>query len=76
MFDHNKLRGKIREMYGSEIKFAKALKISQSTLSAKLNNKIDFSRNDIVNMQKLLKIKNEDFYDTFFFGKIVCKSQT
>lgn len=66
MYDHSKLRGKIREKFGSEIEFAKRIGISQATLSAKLNNKVDLSRTEIINMQVALEISLDEFYSIFF----------
>lgn len=75
-YNHNKLRGKIKEVIGSEVEFAKLLGISQTTLSAKLNNKVDFTRTEILRITEKLKLSQEEFYDVFFFEKLVCKTQT
>ena len=40
-FNHNKLRGKIIEKYGTQGAFAKALGVSERTLSLKINGKMD-----------------------------------
>ena len=37
VFDYSKLRGKIKEVFGTQAKFAKAMGMSTVTLSAKLN---------------------------------------
>ena len=37
-FDFSKLRGKIKEVFGTQEKFAKAMGMSSVSLSAKLNN--------------------------------------
>ncbi|KDE74874.1 DUF739 family protein [Fusobacterium necrophorum] len=65
-YNHNKLRGKIKEVIGSEVEFAKLLGISQTTLSAKLNNKVDFTRTEILRITEKLKLSQEEFYDVFF----------
>ena len=41
-FNNSKLRGKIRENFGSEYAFGEALGMALSTLSGKLNNKSEF----------------------------------
>lgn len=46
-YDFNKVRGRIREKLGSEAKFAEMIGISSASLSAKFNNKIDFTANEI-----------------------------
>lgn len=68
-YNHNKLRGKIKEIIGSEVEFAKLLGISQTTLSAKLNNKTDFTRTEILRITEELKLSQEEFYDVFFLKK-------
>ncbi|EIJ70668.1 toxin-antitoxin system, antitoxin component, Xre family [Fusobacterium necrophorum subsp. funduliforme ATCC 51357] len=65
-YNHSKLRGKIKEVIGSEVKFAKLLGISQATLSAKLNNKSDFTRAQILMITEKLNLSQEEFYDVFF----------
>ncbi len=70
IFSHNKLRGKIIEKYGTLNNFSEAYNISMNSLSQKLNNKMQFSRNDIVRISKLLDIKKEDI-GAYFFEKQV-----
>lgn len=66
IFNNNKLRGLIKERYGSEYIFAKKLEMSLSTLSSKLNNKSEFNRSEILKMKELLEIKKEEIYNIFF----------
>ena len=40
VFDYSKLRGKIKEVFGTQAKFAKAMGMSTVTLSAKLNGTV------------------------------------
>mgnify|MGYP000386431859 FL=1 len=65
-FNNSKLRGKIRENFGSEYAFGEALGMALSTLSGKLNNKSEFTRSEILSIVKLLNLKKEDVYDVFF----------
>ena len=65
-FNNSKLRGKIRENFGSEYAFGEALGMALSTLSGKLNNKSEFTRCEILSIVKLLNLKKEDVYDVFF----------
>lgn len=46
-YDYSKLRGKIREVFGTQDKFAKILEISEATLSKKLNNGSEFTQKEI-----------------------------
>lgn len=43
-FNYQKLRGRIREKYKTQAEFAKALGLSGTSLSAKLNNGSEFSQ--------------------------------
>ncbi len=65
-FNNSKLRGKIRENFGSEYAFGEALGMALSTLSSKLNNKSEFTRSEILSIVKLLNLKKEEIYDVFF----------
>lgn len=43
VFNYSKLRGKIREVYGTESAFAVALGMGRVSLSQRLNNAAEFS---------------------------------
>ena len=43
-FNYSKLRGKIKEKFATQSAFAKELGISSVSLSAKLNNRVEFSQ--------------------------------
>lgn len=45
--DYAKLRGKVREVFGTEGAFAIAMGYNRSTISAKLNNQSEWTRADI-----------------------------
>ncbi|GAB6086432.1 DUF739 family protein [Alkaliphilus crotonatoxidans] len=47
-FDYNKLRGKIKEVFGTQDNFAKALGIGRVSLSQRLNNMLDFSKKKFI----------------------------
>ena len=63
---YSKLRGKIREVFGINENFAKAMGIDLSSLSAKLNNKSPWKRVEIEKACELLQIPIEDVYLYFF----------
>lgn len=65
-FQYAKLRGKIVEVFGSQYKFAKALKISENSLSKKLNGKTQFRQGDIQTWCLLLEIPVEEAGLYFF----------
>lgn len=70
MFDYSKLRGKIREVFGTQEAFAKELQMSTATLSDKLNNKSDWSQAEIDKSIRLLMISKEDIHKYFFAEKV------
>lgn len=63
---YRKLRGKIREKFGTQDKFAIAMGFNSSTLSAKLNGKTDWTRSEIDRAYQLLDIPQEDIAVYFF----------
>ena len=65
-FNYNKLRGKIVEIYGSQIELAKAMKWSEKTLSLKLNGKVPWKQTDIMTAVQILGLSESDIQDYFF----------
>lgn len=65
-FNYNKLRGKIVEIYGSQIEFAKAMKWSEKTVSLKLNGKVPWKQTDIMTAVQILGLSESDIQDYFF----------
>lgn len=70
MFDYSKLRGRIVEKCGSIEAFAQTVGISSVSMSKKLNNKTDISREDILRWAEVLDIAKEN-YGAYFFTKNV-----
>ncbi|WP_289182963.1 DUF739 family protein [uncultured Dubosiella sp.] len=66
MFDYKPLRGKIREICGSEEEFAKRLGISKTSLSGRLNNKLEFSSKEIMKSCEILGISLDNVSKYFF----------
>lgn len=75
MYNYNKLKGKIKEILGSQDKFAEMLGISNASVSAKLNGKVPFSTTEIDMSINILKIPKRDVY-FYFFNKEVEKNST
>ena len=65
-YNYSKLRGKIREKFDTQEDFAKAIDISKSTVSKKLNNMSDWTREEIVRTCEVLDIPLEDASLYFF----------
>ena len=66
---YRKLRGLIREKYGTQAEFATAVGMSNTTLSARLNGKTDWGRTEIEHTCRLLGIPAEDIPAHFEFGQ-------
>lgn len=68
-----KLRGKIREVFGTQEAFAEAVGMSTVSVSQRLNNKLEWKTSEIVNACMLLGIPLEKAAE-YFFTKEVKKS--
>lgn len=69
-FDYSKLRGKIKEVFGTQEKFADAMSMSTVTLSAKLNGRVDWTQAEMNLACDLLGVPYE-FIPILFFTKKV-----
>lgn len=69
-FDNSKLIGKIVEKFGKQYAFAKALGVSEHTLSYWLTGRTQMSRRAIFQMASLLGIPDGEI-GTYFFARKV-----
>lgn len=69
-FNYQKLRGKIKEMFGTQDRFSEALGIGKVSLSRRLNNVLDFSNEEIYNSCILLDIPLHEIPIYFFNPKV------
>ena len=67
-FDFSKLLGKITEKYDTQYNFAKAMGLSEHSLSVKLNNKVPWKTTEIVKAMELINIDSSDV-SAYFFKK-------
>lgn len=65
-----KLRGRIREKYGTQQKFAKDLGISYTSLVQRLGGKIEFKASEMMKACDLLEIDYADAPAYFFCHKV------
>lgn len=75
MFDYSKLDGKITECFGTRKNFAKAMrgegiKMSDHTLSVKMNNIVSWKQTEIDAACNLLGISLDDVAVYFFAKKV------
>lgn len=69
-FDYSRLRGKIREVFGTEAAFAKALGMGRVSISQRLNNVLEFSSPEILKSCTLLGISSDEIHLYFFAEKV------
>jgi transcriptional regulator with XRE-family HTH domain len=69
-YDYSKLLGKIKECGYTQESLAQVIKMSESTLNLKLNNKASFKQSEIKRICKVLGI-SEDEIGVYFFAEKV-----
>lgn len=69
-YQYNKLRGRIREICGTQNNFAAELGIGRVSLSQRLNNQAEFSQDEIYKACEILHIAKEDIPVYFFAQNI------
>lgn len=69
-YDYSKLEGKIIEVFGTRGKFAKAMGMSERTLSLKLNNRVPWKQNEMDKALGLLKSTEASIKPYFFTYKV------
>lgn len=69
-YDFSKLKGKIKELFGTQEAFANAMGISPPTMSYKLNGVTEWTQDEIVKAIKLLNIPPEEIHVYFFTQKV------
>lgn len=65
-FIHNKLKGRIIEILGSNTAFIKKMEISNASFYSKINGKREFTDEEIYKACKILRIEPTDVYEYFF----------
>lgn len=66
---YNKLRGKIREVFGTQEAFAAAMDMNTATVSGKLNGRSDWTRAEMELACSLLGISMLEMHLYFFCPK-------
>jgi len=76
MFNYDKLRGKIKEVFKKQELFAAALGISETSLSGKLNNLVQFTQKEIRKSVVLLNLEAVEIPLYFFAPEVQVSEQT
>lgn len=66
IYDYSRLTELIKEKYGTQEKFAKALGMGRVSLSQRLNNKLEFRQSEIKSAVQLLEIPKDRIAGYFF----------
>ncbi len=70
VFDYSKLKGKIKEICGTQDEFAQRIGIGRVSLSQRLNNYLDFSQHEIKKACEVLGLLDADIPIYFFNPKV------
>ena len=65
-FNYNKLKGRIVEKCGSQMEFAKRMKLSERSVSLKLQGKISWKQPEIMKALTVLDLSVSDVQEYFF----------
>ncbi len=68
--NYDKLKGRIVEKYGTRSAFAKAIGLSERTISLKLSGKIAWKQPEIVKAVEVLELESADIQAYFFDLKV------
>lgn len=69
-FNYSKLAGRIKEKFGTQSNFAKAMGLSERSLSLKMNNRMPWKQTEILKASELLGIDTEQVHLYFFTEKV------
>lgn len=70
LINHSKLRGKIKEVLGTQGQLAELLKLDETTISNKLNCNTYFTQEEIIEICSILKIPTQLIKEYFFNLKV------
>ena len=73
-FDYAKLRGRIREVCETQERFSDLMGMSKPTISAKLNNKSEFTQPEIIRAVEVLNLRFDEI-SSYFFTPYVQKTE-
>ncbi len=69
-YDYSKLEGKIVEKFGTQGKFAKAMSLSERSISLKLSNKRPWKQSEMLKSADILEFPYSEMQDYFFTLKV------
>ena len=69
MYDYNKLRGLIRQYFGTQLKYAKFLGIGMTTMQSRLNGETFFTQPEIQKSIEAFNLTTATEIEHTFFAK-------
>lgn len=69
-WNYNKLKGRIKEMCGTQDEFATRLGIGRVSLSQRLNNQLEFTQDEMFRACDVLEIDKVDIPIYFFVPEV------
>lgn len=69
-YDYRKLRGRIREKFGTQAEFSRNIGLSEVSVSNKLNNVVDWGQDEMESAIVVLDIPFSDIHSYFFTHKV------
>ena len=66
IFDYSRLRGKIKEKFGTQDNYADAIGIGRVSLSQRLNNYLEFSQKEMFKSAEVLDFPSTEIPYYFF----------
>lgn len=70
IINYDKLKGKIKEVLGTQGKLAEKMQLDETTISNKLNSNTYFTQKEIIKISSILNIKFEEIPIYFFEEKV------
>lgn len=69
-YNYNKLKGRIKEICGTQGTYAKLVGLSDTSINNKLNNKVQFTQDEIYNSLTILNISPNEIVHIFFTKEV------
>lgn len=69
-YDYRKLRGRIREKFGTQAEFSRNIGLSEVSVSNKLNNVVDWEQDEMESAIVALEIPFSDIHSYFFTHQV------
>ena len=69
-YDYSKLKGRIKEKCGNQNQFQEKMGLSHTSINKKLNNKVQFTQEDIEKAIEILELDKKDIPLYFFATKV------